>query len=119
VRFVANESCDFSVVRALRAAGHDVVAIAEVFPRISDDEVLKLARDDRRVLLTEDKDFGELVYASASRSCGVILFRFRSTARASMPAAALDAIGWHAGMLASRFTVVQPGRIRTGGSAIR
>ena len=43
MRFVADESCDFSVVRALRDAGHDVTVIAEIAPRIEDEEVLKLA----------------------------------------------------------------------------
>jgi hypothetical protein len=36
VRFLADESCDFAVVRALREVGHDVVAVAEVFPRAED-----------------------------------------------------------------------------------
>jgi len=115
MRFVADESCDFAVVRALRSAGHDILAVAEISPRIGDDEVLKLARDDRRVLLTEDKDFGELVYAEGQRTCGVVLFRFPATARTAMAAAALDAVNTQSDELAARFTVVQPGRIRTGG----
>jgi predicted nuclease of predicted toxin-antitoxin system len=114
VRFVADESCDFAVVRALRAAGHDVVAIAEVSPRVGDDQVLKLARDDRRVLLTEDTDFGELIYAERRRTSGVILFRFPATARGPMAAAALHAVNQIGDRLFSRFTVVQPGRVRTG-----
>jgi predicted nuclease of predicted toxin-antitoxin system len=114
VRFVADESCDFAVVRALRSAGHDVLAVAEISPRIGDDEVLKHARDDRRVLLTEDTDFGELVYAEGLRSSGVILFRFPATARGLMAAAAIDAVNHVGGELSSRFTVVQPGRVRTG-----
>ena len=84
MRFVADESCDFAVVRALRSAGHDVVAIAEVSPRIRNEEVLKLARDDGRVLVTEDRDFGELLYGEGLRNSGVILFRFPANARAAM-----------------------------------
>jgi predicted nuclease of predicted toxin-antitoxin system len=114
VRFVADESCDFAVVRALRSAGHDVLAVAEISPRIGDDEVLKHARDDRRVLLTEDTDFGELVYAEGLRCSGVILFRFPATARGLMAAAAIDAVNQVGDELSSRFTVVQPGRVRTG-----
>jgi len=117
VRFVADESCDFAVVRILRSAGHDVVAVAEVSPRTGDDEVLKLARDDRRVLLTEDTDFGELVYAEGQRSCGVVLFPFPANARGSMAAAALDAVNQLGDKLTSRFTVIQPGRVRTGTKA--
>jgi predicted nuclease of predicted toxin-antitoxin system len=63
VRFLADESCDFAVVTALRAAGHDVNAMVEISPRAKDSVVLDLARSEARVLLTEDKDFGLLAYA--------------------------------------------------------
>jgi len=105
------------VVRALRSAGHDVLAVAEVIPRIGDDDVLKLARDDGRIPLTEDKDFGELVYAEGQQNCGVMLFRFRATARAAMAVAAVEGVKTRGDELSSRFTVIQPGRIRTGGGS--
>ena len=44
MRFLADESCDFSVVRALRAAGHDVSAISEIALGATDDVVMDLAR---------------------------------------------------------------------------
>ena len=109
---MADESCDFAVVRALRSAGHDVVAIAEVSPRIRDEDVLRLARDAGRVLLTEDTDFGELVYAEGLRSSG-----FPADAREALVKAALDTIGKIGSGLTSRFTVVQPGRVRVGSSS--
>ena len=59
MRFLADESCDFSVVRALRSADHDVVAIAEVFPREEDDAVMERAVRGGSILITEDKDFGQ------------------------------------------------------------
>ena len=46
--FLADESCDFAVVRALRAAGHDVLAVADVSPRADDEQVLELARQEQR-----------------------------------------------------------------------
>lgn len=61
MRFLADESCDFAVVRALREAGHDVLAIREVSPRAEDSAVVDRAHREERVLLTEDKDFGQLV----------------------------------------------------------
>lgn len=63
MRFLADESCDFAVVTALRNAGHDITAIAESSPGVEDEVVLALARSEARVLLTEDKDFGLLAYA--------------------------------------------------------
>lgn len=64
-------------VVALREAGYDVKWIHTLSPGIKDSAVLKLAVDESRLLLTFDKDFGELAYrAQLSASCGVVLFRF-------------------------------------------
>ena len=71
MRFLADENCDFSVVVALRAAGHDVSAIVEIQPAAEDGHVLALARSESRVLLTEDKDFGVLAYAGGHETAGV------------------------------------------------
>ena len=62
MRFLADESCDFSVVRALRSADHDVVAIAEVSPREEDDAVMERAVRGGPHLAYRSKDFGQLVY---------------------------------------------------------
>src|SRR5215469_10373571 len=76
MNFVADESCAGHVIQALREAGHDVVAIAEVAKGATDEEVLELAVENNRVLLPEDRDFGELVYARGRSSAGVIPVRF-------------------------------------------
>ena len=76
MRFVADESCDFAVVRALREAGHDLVAVAELDSGAEDAAVIAHAVGERRVLLTEDKDFGQLVFASGVPSSGVVFIRF-------------------------------------------
>ena len=73
MNFLADESCAGPVVRALREAGHDVVAIAEVARGATDEQVLERALNEKRVLITEDRDFGELVYARGRSSAGVIL----------------------------------------------
>ncbi len=63
MRLLADESLDFGIVRALRAANHDVLAVSEISPRAEDIDVMNLAVHESRILLTEDKDFGQLVYA--------------------------------------------------------
>ena len=113
MQFVADESCDFAVVRALRASGHEVIAVAEISPRVPDDAVLRLAREKARVLLTEDKDFGELVYVQKQQTCGVVLLRFPGNSRASMARAAVEAVKTLGDKLSGRFTVIEPGRIRS------
>jgi predicted nuclease of predicted toxin-antitoxin system len=112
MRFVADESCDFSVVRALRDAGHDVTAIAEIAPRIEDDEVLKLAHRKETLLITEDKDFGQLVYAAAKATEGVLLLRFPAGVRSGLAAAVLELVEERGDELLGCFVVLQPGRVR-------
>jgi predicted nuclease of predicted toxin-antitoxin system len=112
MRFLADESCDVVVVRALRSAGHDVLSVAESARGAKDPVVLALAREEQRVLLTEDKDFGWLVYAAGQGALGVVLFRFPARARRLLEAAVLHAVGRLGEHLADSFTVVEPGRIR-------
>jgi predicted nuclease of predicted toxin-antitoxin system len=114
MRFLADESCDFSVVRALRSAGHDVVAIAEVSPRENDDDVRERAVSDDRLLITEDKDFGQLVYAAARQTGGVILIRFPARVRANLADSVVEMVRQRGHRLIGNFTVLQPGRVRTG-----
>ncbi len=114
MRFLADESCDFSIVRALRAAGHDVVAVREVALGADDDVVLELAVREGRVLLTEDKDFGQLYYAQAQSLGGVILIRFPADARTTLPGAVVGVVSQQAERLVGSFVVVQPGRVRIG-----
>jgi predicted nuclease of predicted toxin-antitoxin system len=79
MRFLANENFPGAAVLALTAAGHDVIRVASAMRGASDTEVLACAARESRILLTFDKDFGEL--AGASRlpmDCGVVLFRFLS-----------------------------------------
>ncbi len=76
MRLLANENFPGPAVSALRAAGHDVVWIHEDAPGIKDPEVMARARAEDRVLLTFDKDFGELVFHLGEKaSNGIVLFR--------------------------------------------
>jgi len=115
VRFLADESCDFAVVRALRIAGHDVHAVAELLPGLDDTAVMGLAFRERRVLLTEDKDFGQLVYANAEPSDGVIFIRYPADTRKSLPNAVVSLIAKSQTQLTGSFVVLSPGRTRIGG----
>lgn len=112
MRFLADESCDFAVVRALRAAKHDVVAISETFSGAEDEAVIGLAVREERILITEDKDFGRLVYASLRESSGVILIRYPANARSAMSQDIIDLIKKKKGDLIGSFVVASPGLLR-------
>lgn len=109
---MADESCAGPVIRALRAAGHDVIAIAEGAKGASDEAVIERALSEGRVLITEDRDFGELVYARGHTSAGVMFVKFLNRARRLKPAAVIEAVAKLGVRLHEGFTVVEPGRVR-------
>ncbi len=76
MRLCANENVPGDCVALLREHGHDVVWIREVASGLPDDQVLARALTEQRVLITFDKDFGDLVFrGGAAASCGIVLFR--------------------------------------------
>jgi predicted nuclease of predicted toxin-antitoxin system len=77
VKFLVDECTGTSVVACLRDEGHDVAAVAEVMPQADDDEILDHAVSDARILVTNDKDFGEMIYRSGQAHRGVVLLRLR------------------------------------------
>ncbi len=111
-RFLADESCDFTVVRALRAKGYDVLAVSEYNRRSVDSELIEQAHREDRILLTEDKDFGWLVFASHSVSAGVILVRFPGNARKTLGQAVVELVEQKGAELKNAFVVLQPGQVR-------
>jgi predicted nuclease of predicted toxin-antitoxin system len=114
MRFLADECCDFAAVRALRAHGHDVLAVSEFQQRSVDQDVMGLALAENRILLTEDKDFGWLVFAGRMDSPGVILIRFPASARRLLAGAVVKLVSEHASQLEGAFVVLQPGAARIG-----
>lgn len=62
MRFLLDESADFPLAAFLKIQGHDVTAIAHDYPHaLKDQEVLAIARQEQRILITNDRDFGELL----------------------------------------------------------
>ena len=78
MRFLANENFPLQSLRILRQADQKVASVTEDSPGIEDAEVLARAADEQRVILTFDRDYGELIYRLRLRSPrGVIYLRFR------------------------------------------
>jgi predicted nuclease of predicted toxin-antitoxin system len=113
MRWLADECVAAPLVAQLRAAGHDVLYVAESEPRASDIEVLALAHAVNRLLLTDDKDFGELVFRQGRPVPGVVLLRLApgsSTTRLARLQVAIDQFG---DALFGRYTVVGETRVRS------
>ena len=72
---VADESVPLPVILKLRDEGHNILSIAETTPGVPDEAVLERANQEQALLLTEDKDFGELVFRDHRAHHGVVLAR--------------------------------------------
>jgi predicted nuclease of predicted toxin-antitoxin system len=83
VKFLVDESTGQSVVNELRRLGHDVISIQEIFPSLDDPPILDIAGNENRILITNDKDFGELIYRSRLPHAGVLLFRLQDESAAN------------------------------------
>jgi predicted nuclease of predicted toxin-antitoxin system len=88
------------------------VAVSETMPRADDRTLIKLAHAEKLILLTEDKDFGWLVFVSGAESAGVILVRFPGNSRQSLVQSVVQVVREQKDKLPNSFVVVQPRHIR-------
>ncbi len=112
MKFVADEGVDASLVKLLRDDGHDVIYFAEADMSTSDDIILSLANDQLRVLITRDKDFGELVHRMRMVHSGVILVRLENLKSLTRAKVVFDFITNHSDELLGTFIVIQSGAAR-------
>jgi predicted nuclease of predicted toxin-antitoxin system len=111
VRLLADENVEQRVVARLADEGHDVVSMSDLAPGLSDREVLDVAARDGRVILTRDKDYGDLVVYEGCPTAGVVLVRLHMHAlqKAEHLCRVLPALEGH---IAGHFAVVTKQSVR-------
>ncbi|WP_298920922.1 DUF5615 family PIN-like protein [uncultured Nostoc sp.] len=113
MRFLANENFPLPSVRLLRQVGYDVASVTEDSPGIEDTEVLTRAANEQRVILTFDRDYGELIYRLKLPSpTGVIYLRFRPHTPEEPATLLLNLLQIEGLQFEERFTVVERDQIR-------
>jgi len=112
MKFFADECCDAELVARLRTEGHDVLYGIEFKPGALDKEVLEKAFTEKRILLTEDKDFGELVCRMKKPAYGVILLRFEVCERHLKWPRLKELLCYHSSKLKGYFIVVDIEKFR-------
>ncbi len=110
--FVADENIDIEIIVELRERGFHVLSISEDFPGIPDEDVLKTANDHKAVLLTGDKDFGELVFRRGMVSSGVVLIRIFGVSQEEKVRIIREAFRNHADDFVENFTVISKKKMR-------
>ena len=112
MNLLVDEGVDKPIVDALRLAGFNVVYILETNKGAEDNLILALANTQKRLLLTRDKDFGELVFRLKQTHYGVILIRLEGYSAILKAQITVNAIMKYKEALISAFTVIQPNAIR-------
>jgi|SRR6266487_3545639 len=111
-QIVVDESVDYSIVIELRNKGYNVYAISEQLPSISDKEVLSVAFQNNALLITEDKDFGELVYRFQLPHKGILLVRMIASTSQEKAISVFAALIKYGDQLLNNFTVLDEKKIR-------
>jgi predicted nuclease of predicted toxin-antitoxin system len=113
MNLLADESVDRQIVERLRQDGHDVLYIAEIEPSISDNIVFDRANESSALLVTVDKDFGEIVFREDRLSSGgVVLLRLAGLSSQKKAEIVSDAFQEHGSEFSNRFSVIAPGNVR-------
>ena len=112
MNLIVDENVDKLVVNALRQDGHNVLYVAEFAPSIDDETVLEQANQNGALLITEDKDFGELVYRQGSIHTGVVLIRLDGLSKQAKARIVSTIFASQGPQLLNAFSVISPGRVR-------
>lgn len=112
-RFLLDESTNYQIAPYLRRRGHDVTAVGQQYPAaLRDVAILAIALDEQRIIITNDRDFGELVVRESLPHAGVILFRLGAVTTEELIARLRQVLTEHAHLL-RQFMVVTRTRVRT------
>jgi predicted nuclease of predicted toxin-antitoxin system len=112
MNFLADEGVDRAIVVRLRDDGCDVTYIAEIAGGTTDEVILHMAMQENRILITHDKDFGDLAYRDGRWHAGILLNRLNELPSLQKAALVSNLVKMHGHELIGAFTVLQPGKIR-------
>jgi predicted nuclease of predicted toxin-antitoxin system len=112
MKLIADEGVDKPIVDALRTSGFDVLYILEKNKGAEDEFILSLANKEQRILLTQDKDFGELVFRLKNAHFGVVLIRLNGYSSPDKADIVVKLFPKYKDQLIKAFTVIQPNAIR-------
>ncbi|OGG14896.1 hypothetical protein A2875_02965 [Candidatus Gottesmanbacteria bacterium RIFCSPHIGHO2_01_FULL_46_14] len=112
MKFLTDENIGLEVVAFLRKKGHDVGSITEISTGVSDVMVLAKAVDEKRILITADTDFGELVYHAGKRHAGIVLLRLDDERNANKIRVLGELLEKYADELVGTFVIVTETSVR-------
>lgn len=112
LRFLVDVGVGRAAEARLATLGHDTVAVRDRNPRLPDSDILEWAAADDRIVVTMDRDFGDLVFQSSAGHAGVLLLRMHDLTGLDKADALERIVSDHGAELPGRFAVYQDGRLR-------
>jgi predicted nuclease of predicted toxin-antitoxin system len=112
IRFLADVNIEKAVVDFIRVKGFDVLWATDYDRRMSDKALLNLANREKRILLTNDKDFGELMFLQKKAATGIVLFRIKGQSSRDKTRQIETLLNDHESKLAGCFVVISKNRFR-------
>lgn len=112
MRFIVDECTGTAVANWLTSQGHDVFSVFEQARGIKDEEVIQIAFAEQRILITNDKDFGDKVFREQWSHYGVVLMRLDNERAANKVHVLRQLLAIYADRLANHFVVVTESRVR-------
>ena len=112
MKFLVDVGVGMRVQSWLQSQKYDSKAVRTLDPRMSDRDIIQLAADEQRMVITMDKDFGELVYHSGMTHCGILLLRLEDANSAEKIAVLESILNNYAEQIENHFCVYQNDRLR-------
>jgi len=112
VKFIADVNVEKAIIDCLLANGYNTIWVSDLDCRMVDEKLLEPANREKRILVTNDKDFGELTFRQKRVSAGIILFRVKGQNSRDKVSLLQKLLLAHRNRLKGHFTVVTRKKIR-------
>ncbi|MFH1952604.1 MAG: DUF5615 family PIN-like protein [Pseudomonadota bacterium] len=112
MRFIVDECTGMAVAEHLRGGGHNVVVVAETMSQAEDHTILNKAVNEKRILITNDKDFGKLIFRRGYSHHGVLLLRLQDDSAANRVRVVKAVLDQYGDLLKMNFLVASERQVR-------
>lgn len=109
---LADENIDFRIIASLRNSGLKVISVQEDYNSVPDSDIIKISKQSNTVILSEDKDFGEWVFAHKAEGLSVVLLRYHNKDLKLIIKSLTNYILNHSEELFGHFTTITKNKIR-------
>jgi predicted nuclease of predicted toxin-antitoxin system len=112
LKFLVDENVDIRIVKRLKDNNFPVVSVFDTHRGISDIQVIELAKTESAIIVTEDKDFGDLVFSHKIDTIGVLFLRYHFKDLDKLISSLQSVVEKHKKDLYNRFVVITPEKVR-------